>query len=125
LLKTRVVSGNRVSAAVTATKSTAPLGAEVLSPNLPANLSYRVQAGWPQSQAISASSDPASLHSTLQYLSPAGGMQMQDKCAHFLVCSLAIKFLLEIASNQFVTIVEVAQVPHDQVVPVGWKIENY
>jgi hypothetical protein len=42
-----------------------------------------VQAGWPQSQAISASLEPASLHSWLQYLSPAGGTQTHGRCAHF------------------------------------------
>jgi hypothetical protein len=34
------------------------------------------------------------------------------------------KFLLEIAFRSFVMIVEVAQLPHDQVVPVGLKIEK-
>jgi hypothetical protein len=38
---------------------------------------YCEQGAWPQSQAISVSSDPASLQNWLQYFSPAGGMQTQ------------------------------------------------
>jgi len=52
---------------------------------------YRVQAGCPQSQPISASFDPASLQSWLQYFSPDGGIQTQDRCAHFLAGSFAMK----------------------------------
>jgi hypothetical protein len=55
---------------------------------------YRVQAGWPQSQAISASSEPASLHNWLQYFSPAGGTHTQDRCAHFFAFSFAMTILL-------------------------------
>src|ERR1700733_8844282 len=46
---------------------------------------YFVQAAWPQSQAISASLDPASLQNVLQYFSPAGGTQTQGRWAHLLL----------------------------------------
>jgi hypothetical protein len=58
---------------------------------------YRVQAGCPQSQAISASPDPASLHNWLQYFSPAGATHTQDRCAHFFGCSFAMTILLGIS----------------------------
>ena len=48
------------------------------------------QAGWPQSQAISVSSGPASLHSSLQYFSPFAGTQRQGRCAHFADFSVAM-----------------------------------
>jgi hypothetical protein len=51
---------------------------------------YFSQAGWPQSQAISASFAPASLQNWLQYFSPAGAMHRQGKCAHFLDPSVAM-----------------------------------
>jgi hypothetical protein len=39
----------------------------------PFQQSYVAQAGWPQSQEISTSLDPASLQNWLQYFSPFGG----------------------------------------------------
>jgi hypothetical protein len=54
-----------------------------------------LQAGWPQSQAISASSDPASLQDWLQYFSPCGATQMQGTWAHLLDLSAAIVDLLK------------------------------
>ncbi len=46
-------------------------------------LGYFSQAGWPQSQPISSSLEPASLQSWLQYFSLAGAMHRQGKWAHF------------------------------------------
>jgi len=48
------------------------------------------QAGWPQSHAISASLEPASLHSWLQYFSPSGGTQTHGRWAHFVELLLVI-----------------------------------
>ncbi len=45
--------------------------------------SYLLQDGWPQAQAISASPDPASSQSWLQYFSPGGGTHTQGRCEHF------------------------------------------
>jgi hypothetical protein len=44
---------------------------------------YVVHAGWPQSQAISDSLDPASLQNWLQYFSPFGGTHKHGTWAHF------------------------------------------
>jgi len=56
---------------------------------------HLVHAGWWQSQAISASSAPASLHCWLQYFSPAAGIQTHGRCAHlfFLELSLIVDLL--------------------------------
>ena len=53
---------------------------------------YLEHAGWPQSQAISASSEPASLQNWLQYFSPAGAMQTQGTWAHFDCLSVGMEF---------------------------------
>lgn len=60
-------------------------------------MSYAAQAEWPQSQAISVSSEPASLHGSLQYFSPLGGTHRQGTCAHFSDFSVAMMNLLMIS----------------------------
>jgi len=57
-----------------------------------ANLSYSAQAGWPQSQAISTSSAPASLHNWLQYFSSDVTTHLHERCAHFFCSSFAMMF---------------------------------